>query len=102
MAALHKRGRENADSIYCRPCLWCGSRGWFSLQHPASRRATGLSGYVRNSNDGSVQVIACGEHQAVEQLVEWLKQGGPRSASVEKVFTEPHGKFDYKGFSIRY
>ncbi|MEC5341102.1 acylphosphatase [Brenneria populi] len=62
----------------------------------------GLNGYVRNSDDGSVEVIACGERQAVEQLVEWLKQGGPRSARVEKVLTEPHGKTDYKDFKIRY
>ncbi|PWC11538.1 acylphosphatase [Brenneria corticis] len=72
----------------------------YSTQHRAAQ--LGLSGYVRNSSDGSVEVIACGEHQAVEQLVEWLKQGGPRSASVEKVLTQPHDKFDYKGFSIRY
>lgn len=72
----------------------------YSTQYRATQ--LGLNGYVRNSDDGSVEVIACGEHQAVEQLVEWLKQGGPCHARVEKVLTEPHGKTDYKGFSIRY
>ncbi|MCG8154795.1 acylphosphatase [Brenneria goodwinii] len=72
----------------------------YSTQHRAKQ--LGVNGYVRNSDDGSVEVIASGEHQAVEQLVEWLKQGGPRSARVEKVLTEPHGKSDYKGFNIRY
>ncbi|MFE8150315.1 acylphosphatase [Brenneria goodwinii] len=72
----------------------------YSTQYRAKQ--LGVNGYVRNSDDGSVEVIASGEHQAVEQLVEWLKQGGPRSARVEKVLTEPHGKADYKGFNIRY
>ncbi|MFE8154705.1 acylphosphatase [Brenneria goodwinii] len=72
----------------------------YSTQYRAKQ--LGVNGYVRNSDDGCVEVIASGEHQAVEQLVEWLKQGGPRSARVEKVLTEPHGKSDYKGFNIRY
>ncbi|MBJ7221152.1 MULTISPECIES: acylphosphatase [unclassified Brenneria] len=72
----------------------------YSTQYQAVQ--LGLSGYVRNSDDGSVEVVACGEHQAVEQLVAWLKRGGPRSASVANVVTEPHGKADYEGFNIRY
>ncbi|MCG8710167.1 acylphosphatase [Brenneria sp. 4F2] len=72
----------------------------YSTQHCATQ--LGINGYVRNSGDGSVEVIACGEHQVVEKLVAWLKQGGPRSARVEKVLTEPHGKTDYKGFKVRY
>ncbi|RLM25808.1 acylphosphatase [Brenneria alni] len=72
----------------------------YSTQYRAMQ--LGLGGYARNRDDGSVEVIACGERQAVEQLVEWLKQGGPRSARVEKVFTEPHGKADYESFKIRY
>ena len=72
----------------------------YSTQQCATQ--LGINGYVRNSDDGSVEVIACGEHQAVEKLVAWLKHGGPRSARVEKVLTEPHGKTDYKGFKVRY
>ncbi|MDU4094468.1 MAG: acylphosphatase [Pantoea sp.] len=48
----------------------------------------GLTGYARNLDDGSVEVLACGER--VEQLVAWLKAGGPRSARVDRVLTEPH------------
>ncbi|MDX5627337.1 MULTISPECIES: acylphosphatase [unclassified Brenneria] len=72
----------------------------YSTQYRATQ--LGLNGYVRNSDDGSVEVVACGEHQAIEQLVQWLKQGGPRSAGVEKVITEPHANVDYNGFNIRY
>ncbi|WP_187433246.1 acylphosphatase [Serratia marcescens] len=62
-----------------------------------------LTGYAKNLDDGSVEVLACGEAENVERLVAWLKAGGPRSARVDKVLTEPHqpGK-SWTDFSIRY
>lgn len=72
----------------------------YSTQLQATR--LGLNGYARNCEDGSVEVVANGEPQTVEALIEWLKQGGPRSARVDKVLIEPHGKTDYEGFTIRY
>jgi len=73
----------------------------YSTQHEASK--LGLTGYARNLDDGSVEVLACGESERVEQLVAWLKAGGPRSARVEKVLTEPHQPDrEYDKFGIRY
>lgn len=55
------------------------------------RRATqqealklGLTGRVFNVGDGSVEVVACGEADLLDQLEEWLWQGPPR-AQVEDV-----------------
>jgi acylphosphatase len=39
----------------------------------------GLRGYARNLSDGRVEVLACGEAAAVEQLVAWLWEGSPAS-----------------------
>ena len=50
----------------------------------------GLTGYAHNLDDGSVEVLACGESEQLEQLLSWLKAGGPRSARVDRVLTEPH------------
>lgn len=63
----------------------------------------GLTGYARNLDDGGVEVLACGEPDQVEKLIAWLKAGGPRSARVDKVLTEPHqpGR-EYVNFGIRY
>lgn len=63
----------------------------------------GLTGYARNMDDGSVEVVACGEAEQVGKLMAWLKAGGPRSARVDKVLTEPHqpGR-EYVNFGIRY
>ncbi|HEX2138129.1 MAG TPA: acylphosphatase [Woeseiaceae bacterium] len=43
-----------------------------------------LTGYARNVPDGSVEVLACGPAEALEQLAEWLSSGPP-SARVENV-----------------
>lgn len=73
----------------------------YSTQREAQR--LGLTGYARNMDDGSVEVLACGEAEKVGQLVEWLKAGGPRSARVDKVLTEPHRPDrDWPEFGIRY
>ena len=37
----------------------------------------GITGYAKNMADGSVQVLACGEPQALDRLTEWLRQGPP-------------------------
>ncbi len=50
----------------------------------------GVTGYARNLDDGGVEVLACGEAEQVEKLITWLKAGGPRSARVDRVLTEPH------------
>ncbi len=48
----------------------------------------GVTGYARNQPDGSVEVLACGEENAINTLVEWLHQGPP-AASVSRVETHP-------------
>jgi acylphosphatase len=73
----------------------------YTTQHEAQK--LGLTGYARNLDDGSVEVVACGDGERVEQLLAWLKAGGPRSARVEKVLTEPsQGDPSWSKFSIRY
>jgi acylphosphatase len=39
----------------------------------------GLRGYARNLADGRVEVLACGESEAVEAFVSWLWQGSAAS-----------------------
>lgn len=37
----------------------------------------GLSGYVRNLENGNVEVEAEGEDANIEKLIEWIKKGPP-------------------------
>jgi len=44
----------------------------------------GITGWVRNTPDGRVELLAEGDEVEVKQLVEWCRQG-PRSARVDRV-----------------
>jgi acylphosphatase len=68
------------------------------------RRATelGLTGYVRNLPEGSVEVKAEGRRKDLEKLIGYLKVGSPM-AEVDKVvvnWSESTG--NYSRFSINY
>ena len=50
-------------------------------------RALGLSGWVRNRSDGTVEIVAQGEEEAVERLIHRCRQGPP-AARVERIDVE--------------
>jgi len=60
----------------------------------------GLSGWVRNCSDGSVEALVCGPETAVADLLSALRSGPPR-AEVTDVVSEPAPAFDGQGFEIR-
>ncbi|MFQ5802062.1 MAG: acylphosphatase [Candidatus Methylomirabilales bacterium] len=62
----------------------------------------GVSGYVMNCHDGSVEVIAEGERKTLEELLWRLKQG-PRGAQVDQV-EETWGSYTgrFSGFAVRF
>jgi len=62
----------------------------------------GLTGFCRNLPDGGVEVIAQGDREVIEILIEQLRIGPPR-ARVEdvRVYWKP-AENSFKGFSIRY
>ena len=62
-------------------------------------RRLGVTGWVRNRHDGSVEAVAQGPTEAVEALVEWSRQGPP-GARVTDVQVEP-GEGDYTDFELR-
>ncbi|WP_230492525.1 acylphosphatase [Martelella alba] len=76
------------------------------FRYTAQRRAKelGLKGYVRNLDDGGVEMVACGTQAQLDALQDWLRQGGPRSAHIEKILVEPRAAdtADLHGFQIRY
>jgi acylphosphatase len=52
---------------------------WFRDWANREADRLGVDGWVRNRRDGTVEVLAAGEAQAVEALIERLHQGPPRA-----------------------
>jgi acylphosphatase len=72
----------------------------FRYSAAEAARTRGVSGWVRNRADGSVEAAFEGEPGAVEGMVRWCERG-PRGAEVDEidVFDEPPEGHD--GFEIR-
>ena len=71
----------------------------FRYEMQREARQHGVTGWVRNRNDGSVEALVQGENEAVEAVIAWARQG-PRSARVTDVqVTEASGNFS--GFETR-
>ncbi|MEO1400279.1 MAG: acylphosphatase [Cyanobacteria bacterium J06635_1] len=47
----------------------------------------GLTGYVRNQPEGTVEIVANGDDNQLHQLIEWAHQGSP-AAQVERIQLE--------------
>jgi len=58
----------------------------------------GISGWVRNRSDGTVEAIVHGEPAAVDAIVRWTHRG-PQHARVARVDSEPH-QGTFTGFEV--
>ena len=63
--------------------------------------ALGVSGYVRNEDDGSVLIEAEADEAVMEQFLTWCRNGSA-SSRVDRVEVEPGAVSGYTGFAIRY
>jgi acylphosphatase len=60
----------------------------------------GVTGFVRNLADGSVEVVAVGSESQIDTLNAWL-QHGPRTAIVDNVFSENYlGEKEFTAFQV--
>ncbi|RUL63910.1 acylphosphatase [Dyella dinghuensis] len=58
-----------------------------------------LRGYARNLPDGRVDVVACGDAAAVDELEQWLWQGPP-AARVDDVVRSEYDDDVPAGFAV--
>ncbi|MBV8983150.1 MAG: acylphosphatase [Acidimicrobiia bacterium] len=61
--------------------------------------STGVSGSVRNRNDGAVEAVFEGDPDAVERMVAWMRQG-PGRADVERVEVTDEDPQGESGFRV--
>jgi len=87
--------------MLCRRYIVQGSvQGVFyraTTQQTAQR--LGLTGWVRNRDDGAVELVACGDAAKLDKLEEWLRQGPPRS-KVEAVMVSDEVPQVFIGFKV--
>jgi acylphosphatase len=60
----------------------------------------GVSGWVRNRDDGAVEAVFEGDPAAVDAMVDFCRSG-PSRADVERVDVEDESPEGLKGFSVR-
>jgi acylphosphatase len=93
---------QATDKRVCFLCLVAGRvQGvFFRACTREQAQRLGLTGYARNLADGRVEVLACGEPDAVAHLREWLRNGPP-NADVTGVACEPRTFQHLTGFDTR-
>ena len=72
---------------------------WFTQRRAAE---LGLTGWVRNRADASVEIVAEGDREAVERLLDAVRAGPPEAVveNVDAQWSAPSGEFHR--FEIRY
>ena len=65
----------------------------------AQARLLGISGWVRNRRDGSVEAMISGDAGQLEVMLNWSRSG-PAGAAVDNVMVETAGG-DYQDFELR-
>jgi acylphosphatase len=68
---------------------------WFRASAQDEAKSLSLTGFARNTTEGHVEVLACGEKEKVLQFYHWLQQG-PELARVDDVESKevPWEEFD--------
>lgn len=86
----------------CVRCLVSGKvQGvWFRGATQQLAHRLGATGYAKNLADGRVEVVACGEEEAIRTLCEWLWQG-PAGARVDDVASFPFSGEEYPDFATQ-
>lgn len=65
-------------------------------------RQHGVAGWVRNDPSGTVTAHLQGEDDAVEEVLGWMRGGGPPRARVADVRTSEAADDDLDGFTVRH
>ena len=61
-----------------------------------------VNGWVRNLDDGRVEIVAEGQKQNIENLVNWCKTGPANSRVDEFVLLDENYTDEFENFEVRY
>ena len=78
-------------------------QGVYFRDHTRSKaEELGLTGWVRNLSDGTVETEMEGEEQEVRTMLTWLHSGSPLAEVTEVSYTEKNTSNETGPFIIRY
>ncbi len=66
----------------------------------AKARELGLSGYARNLDDGSVEIVAEGEEASLKRLVAWCRVGPPAARVTRVEIVRAPATGELAGFTV--
>ena len=73
---------------------------WYRNWTVEAARNLGLTGWVRNRDDGTVEIHAEGENAAIDRLIE-LAQNGPPAARIESIDRDEAEPENFESFDKR-
>jgi acylphosphatase len=89
-------------NMICLHCYVSGRvQGVFFRHHTQQQAQTlGLTGWVRNLDDGRVEVLICGAPEKTQQMREWLARG-PSAAKVTDVVVQEVSWQNLSEFTVK-
>lgn len=73
---------------------------WYRAHTQKQAVKRGVTGWAKNLPDGRVEVFACGEKTALDELEQWLWQGSPASKVEDVVSQEEKPAQSYVNFEV--
>jgi acylphosphatase len=73
---------------------------WYRQSCQREAEAQGVTGWVRNNEDGAVEAVLEGEPEAVSRVLKWMRHGPPHSV-VTRVVTHQEVPRHEPGLAIR-
>lgn len=64
-------------------------------------QSLGITGYVRNLQDGRVELVAEGEKDSINTLVQWCHKGPPSAIVVSVDIENEHYKDEFDLFDVK-
>jgi len=74
---------------------------YFRASTVAQARKLGVTGWVMNCSDGSVEVVAEGEKSEIDALIAWCRQGPPGAHVTLLDVRYENAQGEFREFSIK-
>lgn len=75
---------------------------WYRARTRDKAIGLGVTGFVRNLPDGTVEIVAQGDENQVDALMEWARQGSPMAEVSGLQIRETPDDEKFSTFEVRY